>query len=195
MTVAVIKYNAGNVFSVTTALRRIGANFLVTDEIESIRSAERVIFPGVGEASSSMHYLKERGLADVISNLSQPMLGICLGLQLMCASSAENDTECLGIVRTPILRFTKPRKIPHIGWSKVQHTGHALFEGIPSGSYFYFVHSFRANLSEETIAQCSYEEDFSAAIGKGNFAGVQFHPEKSSDAGQKLLTNFLRWNP
>jgi glutamine amidotransferase len=195
MSVAVVKYNAGNIHSVVAALARLGVAYQITDDEGALRSAERVIFPGVGEASTAMRYLRERGLDRVLSGLTQPVLGVCLGLQLLCQHSTENDATCLGLVDADVVRFTRPKKVPHMGWSRVQHDGHPLFEGIEQGAYFYFVHSYRAELTTETVARCTYDEEFSAALVVRNFAGVQFHPEKSSSSGQKLLANFLRWTP
>jgi glutamine amidotransferase len=195
MEVAVVKYNAGNLHSVTTALSRLGASFVVSDVPAELQAAPRVIFPGVGEASSAMRDLRERALDTVIRELKQPVLGLCLGQHLMCRHSEENDATCLNVVDLSVRRFTLPRKVPHMGWSKVRFRPHPLFEGIEEGAHFYFVHSYRVDLGPATVATCSYEEEFSAAIAHRNFAGVQFHPEKSSEAGRRLLGNFLRWNP
>jgi glutamine amidotransferase len=195
MTVAIVKYNAGNIHSVINALERLRAKYVLTDDAEVLSAAERVIFPGVGEASSAMRYLRERKLDSVLRSIEAPFLGICLGQQLMCTYSEENETECLDIIPGRVRRFTLPKKVPHMGWSRVRNTGHALFRGIEQDSYFYFVHSYRADPSIDTIAECSYEENFSAALAKDNFAGVQFHPEKSGAAGQRLLANFLEWRP
>ena len=193
MTVAVIEYNAGNIKSVTNALTRIGAAFEVTGDRRLISTADRVIFPGVVEARSAMAYLREKGLDETISALQQPVLGICLGLQLFCSYSGENDTECLGVIESTVDRFTVPRKVPHMGWSRVFYEAHPIFEMVEQGSYLYFVHSYRANLSPATVATCHYEEAFSAAVAHRNFFGVQFHPEKSGAVGQQILSNFLRW--
>lgn len=190
----IIKYNAGNIRSVLYALERIGAEALVTDDHTLIRSARRVIFPGVGEASSAMKYLRERGLDQVLVSLTQPVLGICLGMQLMCRYSAENDTECLGIFDEDVRRFPADSglKIPQIGWNQVKETASTLFQSIPDGSYFYFVHSFYAARGEHTIGTAEYGLDYSAALHRDNFYGVQFHPEKSAAAGEQLLKNFIR---
>lgn len=193
MSVAVVRYNAGNVRSVVNALERIGASFTVTDSPSELTAAERVIFPGVGEAATAMSYLREGGLDVVIRDLTQPVLGICLGMQLLCESSEEGDAQCLGILSGRVKRFTVPEKIPHMGWSRVSGLEHPVFKGIPEDSFFYFVHSYRVDLSEDTVAACSYGEDFSAAIARRNFIGVQFHPEKSADAGERLLQNFMEW--
>jgi glutamine amidotransferase len=193
MSVAIVRYNAGNIFSVCTALERLGASYEVTDDAERILSAERVLFPGVGEACSAMRYLRERGLDRVLADVRAPLLGICLGMQLLCDYSEENSTEGLGLIGGRIRRFTLPRKVPHVGWSRVEAFGHPLFQGISSGAYFYFVHSFRADESSASIARCDYEERFAAAIASGSRAGVQFHPEKSGEVGERLLRNFLEW--
>lgn len=195
MEVAVIKYNAGNIQSMSNALGRLGVSFEVTDDPEVLRAAPRVIFPGVGEASSAMQYLEKRGLDRVIRELRQPVLGVCLGLQLLCRKSEENVTACLSITDVVVRRFTLPRKIPHMGWSTVKVEKHPLFNGIKDDSYFYFVHSYRVDICPFTIASCTYEEPFSAALAVRNFAGVQFHPEKSGASGSRLLSNFLRWEP
>jgi glutamine amidotransferase len=193
MTVAVVEYNAGNIRSVTNALTRLGAPFEVTSDRERISNAERVILPGVGEARSAMTYLRAKGLYQTLSALQQPVLGICLGLQLFCSHSSENDTECLGVIENKVTRFSVPRKVPHTGWSRVFHAEHPIFEAVEQGSYLYFVHSYRAQISPATVATCTYEEDFSAAVANRNFFGVQFHPEKSGAVGQQILMNFLRW--
>ncbi len=195
MDIAVIKYNAGNIQSVSNSLGRLGASFVVTDDPDVLRAAPRVIFPGVGEASSAMRYLTNRGLDRVIKGLRQPVLGVCLGLQLLCRASEENETGCLSITDAVVRRFTAPKKIPHMGWSTVMVAKHPLFDGIQDRSYFYFVHSYRVDICPYTIASCTYDETFSAALAVGNFVGVQFHPEKSGATGSKLLANFLRWNP
>jgi glutamine amidotransferase len=194
MDIAIVRYNAGNIRSVLFALERIGATAEVTDEPEHLLRADRVIFPGVGEASSAMRYLRERRLDRMIVSLRQPVLGICLGMQLMCRHSEENDTECLGIFSEDVKRF-RPEdpsvKVPQIGWNRVREGRGPLFEGIPDGSHFYFVHSYRACLGEDTAAVTDYAESYSSALCRGNFLGVQFHPEKSAAAGDKLLGNFL----
>jgi glutamine amidotransferase len=192
--IVIVKYNAGNIQSVLYALERIGEQAVVTDDHEQIRQADKVIFPGVGEASSAMAYLKERGLDQVLKELKQPVLGICLGMQLMCRHSEENDTECLGIFDEPVIRFVagdSGMKIPQIGWNRVVETSSPLFNGITDGSYFYFVHSYYAARGIHTIGVADYIQPYSAALHKGNFYGVQFHPEKSAVAGEQLLRNFL----
>jgi glutamine amidotransferase len=192
--IVIVKYNAGNIQSVLYALERIGEQAVVTDDHEQIRQADKVIFPGVGEASSAMAYLKERGLDQVLKELKQPVLGICLGMQLMCRHSEENDTECLGIFDEPVIRFVagdSGMKIPQIGWNRVVETSSPLFNGITDGSYFYFVHSYYAARGIHTIGVADYIQPYSAALHKANFYGVQFHPEKSAVAGEQLLRNFL----
>jgi glutamine amidotransferase len=194
MEIVIIKYNAGNIQSVLYALERIGRTALVSEDHDTIRQAGKVIFPGVGEASSAMKYLKERKLDTLISGLKQPVLGICLGMQLMCRHSEENDTDCLGIFDEPVKKFdagATGSKIPQIGWNKVDHTSTVLFNGIEEGSFFYFVHSYYAALGPHTAGQADYILPYSAALQRDNFYGVQFHPEKSATAGEKLLTNFI----
>jgi len=192
MDIAIIKYNAGNIQSVLYALERIGATARVTDDADLIRSADRVIFPGVGEAASAMQYLKERKLDQLIKDLKQPVLGICLGMQLLCRHSEEGDTACLGIFDTEVKRFKTSLKVPQIGWNNVQALKGPLFENVAENSYFYFVHSYYAALCSHTIAETEYDIRFSSALSNGNFSGVQFHAEKSATAGEQLLKNFLR---
>lgn len=190
----IIQYNAGNIQSVRYALARIGAEATVTDDPRLIRAADKVIFPGVGEASSAMEYLRERGLDQVILSLEQPVLGICLGMQLMCLHSEENDTPCLGIFDTSVKKFRLEEqglKVPQIGWNKVENTSGPLFTGMDQDPYCYFVHSYHAELCEDTNAVTEYGVRFSAALGRDNFYGVQFHPEKSAGAGELILKNFL----
>ncbi|MFT6921568.1 MAG: glutamine amidotransferase [Crocinitomicaceae bacterium] len=189
--IAIVKYNAGNIKSVQNALIRLGYDSIVTDDIAALNSAEKVIFPGVGEASSAMNYLRERGLDNVIKNLKQPVLGICLGLQLMCTSSEEGETECLGIFPNKVKRFKDTVIVPHMGWNELSSLKGVLFQNLQPESDAYFVHGYYADLSEETSAVCHYSIPFSAAIEKGNFYGTQFHPEKSSDVGEFILKNFL----
>lgn len=194
MNIVIIKYNSGNTRSVQFALERIGVNPVVTDDPELIRSADKLIFPGVGEASSAMSYLKEKGLDQLIISLKQPVLGICLGMQLLCRHSEENDTDCLGIFETvKVKRFTvaSDRKIPQIGWNNISHLRSPLFNNIPDNSYFYYVHGYYAERNEHTVAITEYGLPYSAAMQKDNFYGVQFHPEKSTVAGEQLLKNFL----
>jgi len=190
--IAIVKYNSGNIRSVTNALQRLGVEALVTDDPKALREAEKVIFPGVGEASSAMRYLRERGLDEVLRNLQQPFLGICLGLQLMCKHSEEGDTDCLGIFDENVKRFSYTKeKVPHMGWNNCSELKGPLFNGISIADDFYFVHSYYAELGLQTTAQCDYILPFSAALQKDNFHAVQFHPEKSADVGQQLIKNFL----
>ncbi|TDX00950.1 imidazole glycerol phosphate synthase subunit HisH [Dinghuibacter silviterrae] len=193
----IIQYNAGNIQSVRYALARIGAEAIVTDDPARIRSADRVIFPGVGEASTAMNYLRERGLDDVIRELQQPVLGICLGMQLMCAHSEENDTSCLGIFEEKVRLFrpeaaARPLKVPQIGWNAIDHLQTPLFAGVSEGAYVYCVHSFYAALGDHTIAQTDYVQPYSSGLHRDNFYGVQFHPEKSASVGETILKNFMR---
>lgn len=191
---AVIRYNAGNIRSVLLALERIGAPAVVTDDPDRIRAADRVVFPGVGEASSAMRYLCDRGLDQVIRSLRQPFLGICLGMQLMCRHSEENDTPCLGIFDEDVRRFDpdgRPFKVPQMGWNAVSSLRGPLFHGIPEGTHVYFVHSYHATTGPDTLALADHILPFSAALGRDNFFGVQFHPEKSAAPGERILRNFL----
>lgn len=192
MKVVIIKYNAGNIRSVLFALERIGVNAIVSDDYDEIRSADRVIFPGVGEASSAMKYLKEKGLDTLICSLTQPVLGICLGMQLMCAHSEENDTTCLGIFNQEVKLFpANGFKIPQIGWNNITNLKTILFNGVAENSYMYFVHSYYVEKCENAIALTDYISEYSSAVHKNNFYAVQFHPEKSGEAGQKILENFI----
>jgi glutamine amidotransferase len=191
MRVAIVRYNAGNVRSVESALDRLGVSYVVTDKAQELLSADRVIFPGVGEAGSAMRYLRSNGLDHVIPSIKAPLLGICLGMQLLGDYSEEGETSGLGIIGVSIRRFTVPRKVPHVGWSRVRSTSHLLFSGIIQDAYFYFVHSYRADVTDGCVATCGYEETFAAAIAKDNFMGVQFHPERSGANGERLLKNFL----
>lgn len=196
MKVVIIKYNAGNIQSVLFALERIGVKAVVTDNHEEIRNADRVIFPGVGEASSAMRYLKEKSLDQLICSLTQPVLGICLGMQLMCSHSEENETECLGIFDQKVNKFkdTVGYKIPQIGWNNINGLKTSLFSGVDENAYMYFVHGYFVENSKETIATTNYITEYSSAIQKKNFYAVQFHPEKSSEAGLKILENFIHAN-
>ena len=193
MNLVIIKYNAGNIQSVLYALERIGQEAVVTDEAEQIVAADKVIFPGVGEASTAMGYLRERGLDKVIRGLRQPVLGICLGMQLMCSYSEENDTSCLGIFEEKVRKFSGVGglKVPQIGWNNIYDLKSALFAGVADKSYCYFVHGYYAALGEHTIARTGYGETFSSALHRDNFYGVQFHPEKSAQAGERILQNFI----
>lgn len=198
MNIVIIKYNAGNIESVNNALNRLGVNAEITADHEKIRKADKVIFPGVGEASTTMEYLRQNGLDEVIKSLKQPVLGICLGLQLMCAHSEENDTTCLGIFDEKVKRFVPDpgkefiTKVPHMGWNAINDLKSELFRGISENDYVYFVHSYYAEKSEHTIATCNYINPFSAALHKDNFYATQFHPEKSGTIGAAILGNFLK---
>ena len=189
--IAVIKYNAGNIRSVVNALSRLGQQCIVTDKKEEICSADRVIFPGVGEAGSAMRYLRERELDRVIISLRQPVLGICLGLQLMCRYSEESNTECLNIFDPEVRRFPKHDKVPHMGWNNFSSLSGELFKGISATDDVYYVHSYYPTLSSCTTAVCNYIIPFSAAMQKENFYATQFHPEKSASTGERILKNFL----
>jgi glutamine amidotransferase len=192
MNLVILKYNAGNTRSVINALERLGVTPTVSDDPETLRSADAVIFPGVGEASSAMTYLREHGLDSVIRNLESPVLGICLGMQLLCAHSEENDTECLGVFDAEVKAFPQGGlKIPHIGWNNLGGLDSKLFDGVDEGSHVYFVHGYHVALSKDTIATSDYGFAFSAALQTRNFYGVQFHPEKSGAVGERILKNFL----
>lgn len=194
MNLVIIKYNAGNIQSVLYALERIGKSATVTDDHEQIRAAGKVIFPGVGEASSAMRYLKERQLDSVIKNLQQPVLGICLGMQLMCDYSEENNTACLGIFEEKVKLFTPADatvKVPQIGWNNIFDLKTKLFNKVSENSFCYFVHGYYAASGKHTIATADYVQPYSAALHRDNFYGVQFHPEKSAQVGEQILQNFL----
>ena len=191
MNIAIIKYSAGNIRSVQIALSRLGIQSVVTDDPEIILSADKVIFPGVGEASSAMMYLKERELDKLIISLTQPVLGICLGLQLMCAHSEEANTDCMGIFDNKVIRFPESDKVPHMGWNSIFNLSSPLFKGIPEASHVYFVHSYAAELNQDQIAQTDYIMPFASALHENNFYATQFHPEKSGDIGQEILKNFI----
>ena len=189
--IAIIKYNAGNIRSVQNALNRLGYESIITDNEEVIRSAEKVIFPGVGEASTAMSYLKKKGLDTFIESITQPFLGICLGLQLMCNNSEEGNTKCLGIFDADVKRFSPRQKVPHMGWNSFKKSDPILLKGIGRSINVYYVHSYYAEQCKDTIATCDYIEVFSATLQKDNFYATQFHPEKSADIGEKILKNFL----
>lgn len=192
MNVAIIKYNAGNIRSVDFSLQRLGIQANITDDADEIRAADRVIFPGVGEASSAMKYLKEHRLDKLIIDLKQPVLGICLGMQLMCSHSEENDTPCLGIFNQQVKRFPeKGLKIPQIGWNNISSLSTHLFSGISENEYMYFVHGYYVEKCSQSIALTNYILEYSSAIQKDNFYAVQFHPEKSGVFGQRIIENFL----
>jgi imidazole glycerol-phosphate synthase subunit HisH len=193
MKVAIIKYNAGNIRSVDFALKRLGVAAEITDDPESILAADRVIFPGVGEAGSTMKYLKERELDKLVSGLTAPVLGICLGQQLMCSWSEEGDTSCIGIFDQPVRHFPKEKlKVPHMGWNSLERVNGALIPSSLKGSYVYFVHSYYVPVCDATAAVTNYMLPFSAAMQKDNFYATQFHPEKSGDPGELILKQFLK---
>lgn len=199
MNVAVVKYNAGNIYSVIHALQRMGVKPVLTDDPEDLQKADKVLFPGQGEASHAMRYLREHRLDEVICNLKQPILGICIGQQLMCRHSEEGDVDCLGIFETDVLRFQPQRhedKVPHMGWNDLkvhipQSSPDELFQGFHNGEFVYFVHSFYVPLCPWTIAETDYILPFSAALHRDNFYATQFHPEKSGSVGERILKNFL----
>ena len=192
MKVAIIKYNAGNVLSVTHALHRMGLDPVITDDPVLLHDADKVIFPGVGEASTSMDYLKKRNLDKVITGLRQPFLGICLGLQLMCRHSEENNTPCLGIFDLEVKKFPPVDKVPHIGWNKLEISENPLFKNSPESVFLYYVHSYYAEVGPGTIATSEYITSFSAALNKDNFFAMQAHPEKSGKDGALILENFVK---
>lgn len=193
MKVAIVKYNAGNIRSVDHALKRLGVEAEITDDHDLITSAERVIFPGVGEAAGTMKYLKERGLDTLLKGLKTPVLGICLGQQLMCSWSEEGDTPCIGIFDQPVRHFPGNRlKVPHMGWNSLDRVNGPLFPGELAGAYVYFVHSYYVPVCEDTAAETTYMLPFSAAMQKDNFYATQFHPEKSGDPGELILKQFLK---
>ena len=192
MKVAIVKYNAGNTASVANALTRVGVDTVITDDPETLTSADKVIFPGVGEASTAMAYLRTRKLDEVICSLTQPVLGVCLGMHLMCSSSEENETECLGLLPDKVRLFSGDGiKVPHMGWNQISDLRGPLFAGVAEGSFVYFVHSYFVEVGEHTTAACKYGERFSAALSYKNFHAVQFHTEKSGEVGERILENFL----
>lgn len=191
MKIVIIDYGAGNIQSIQFALQRLGYTAVLTSDRNLIAQADKVIFPGVGEASSAMKKLKESGLDSLIPGLKQPVLGICLGMQLMCRHSAEGDTTGLGIFDVDVVKFTPKVKVPQIGWNQITDLKTPLFKEVAEKEYIYLVHSYYAPLCEETIATSEYEVAYSSAIGKDNFWGVQFHPEKSSEVGAQILRNFV----
>lgn len=190
--IAIIDYVAGNVKSVENAVRRLGFETIITSDFEEIRNAEKVIFPGVGEASTAMKYLKQTNLEKLIPTLKQPFLGICLGQQLLCDFSEEGATKCLGIFDLKVKEFPSTDIVPHMGWNNLQKLQGPLFEGISEADNFYFVHSYYCEVGEFTTSECDYILPFSATLQKDNFYGTQFHPEKSGDVGSKILENFLK---
>ena len=197
MNLSIIQYNAGNIQSVLYALERLDVTATVTDDPSIIQASDKVIFPGVGEASTAMAYLKERNLDQLIVSLTQPVLGICLGMQLMCQHSAENDTNCLGIFEEQVLAFKATemaQKIPQMGWNNITNLKTDLFNGVPENSFAYFVHGFYAGIGTGTIATTDYIQPYSSGLHKDNFYGVQFHPEKSAEVGEQIIQNFLALN-
>lgn len=191
MKIVIVKYNAGNVYSVESALLRLGIQPVITDDANEIKEADKVIFPGVGEAKTAMAYLQKMKLGEVFKDLKQPFLGICLGLQLMCTHSREKDTPCLDIFPAEVKRFPATKKVPHMGWNALEKLQGSLFKNIAEGSYVYFVHSYYAEITDLTIARTNYSVPFSAAMQKDNYYAVQFHPEKSADVGAQILKNFI----
>jgi imidazole glycerol-phosphate synthase subunit HisH len=198
MNIVIIKYNAGNIESVNNALNRLGVSAEITADPEKIRTADKVIFPGVGEASTTMAYLREYKLDELIRSLKQPVLGICLGQQLMCAHSEEGDVECLGIFDEKVKRFQPApgqefvTKVPHMGWNNIYNLNSAILTPELDNQFVYFVHSYYVEVGEHTAATCDYINPFSAALHKDNFYATQFHPEKSQKVGAKILENFLK---
>lgn len=194
MDIVIIKYNAGNIFSVEHAFKRLGVDAIVTDDKELIKKADKVIFPGVGEASSTMLHLHQSGLVNLIPELKQPVLGICLGMQLMCSYSEEGDVDCLNIFDADVKRFIPEKhedKVPHMGWNTITDVNSSIFDASLEAQFVYFVHSYYVALSDYTAATTDYVQPFSAALHKDNFYATQFHPEKSGSVGEKILKNFL----
>ncbi len=194
MNVVVVKYNAGNICSVTNALQRLGVSPIVTDDPETICKADRVLFPGQGEASYTMRYMKENKLDEVICSLKQPVLGICIGMQLMCKHSEEGSTDCLGIFDVNVKKFVQTehqQKIPHMGWNSLESLKTPLFNGIDEGQFVYFIHSYYVPVNDCSIAQSNYIHPFCASLNKDNFYATQFHPEKSGGVGERIISNFL----
>ena len=194
MKIVLINYGAGNIQSIKFALKRLGFEAILSDEETEIRSADKVIFPGVGEASSAMQKLKVSGLDQVIPTLKQPVLGICLGMQLLCKSSEEGNTKGLGVFDVNVVKFSNSLKVPQIGWNQISELKSELFKGISENEYMYLVHSFYAPHCKEAIATSEYGIKYASALQKDNFYGVQFHPEKSSTAGEQILKSFLMLN-
>ena len=191
--IAVIDYDTGNLRSVANALHRLGAEFTITSSPEIILDADRVLLPGVGEASSAMQKLADRRLVETIRRISAPVLGICIGMQLLCAGSEEGDAECVGIFPNRVKRLKAPGlKVPHMGWDSIEDLRSPLFQGVDEGDYVYYVHSYAPTVGGDTIATSTYGQEFSAAIGRDNFFGTQFHPEKSASVGERILANFLK---
>lgn len=194
MNIAIVKYNAGNIGSVENAVRRMGIEPIVTDNVEKIQSADRVIFPGQGEAHSTMEYLKAHRLDEVIVGLKQPVLGICIGMQLLCRHSEEQDTDCLGVFDVDVKRFIPQQhedKVPQMGWNMIEDTKTVLFKGFEKPEFVYFIHSFYVPTCDWTIATTNYIQPYSSALHKDNFYTTQFHPEKSGKVGERILKNFI----
>ena len=191
MNIAIIDYGAGNIKSIQFAIKRIGYNALLTSDAQTIMRADKVIFPGVGQASHAMKMLKASGLDELIPTLKQPVLGICLGMQLMCNHTEENNTKGLGIFNVEVKKFSNVVKVPQMGWNTIANLKSILFKGIKENEYMYLVHSYYATQSKESIATTHYEMEYASALKKDNFYGVQFHPEKSSKAGEQILKNFI----
>ena len=194
MNVAIVKYNAGNIYSVANAFRRLGLDPLITSDAEELMKADRVVFPGQGEARSTMAYLREHKLDEVIKSLKQPVLGICIGMQLLCQHSEEYDTDCLGVFDANVVRFQPKQhedKVPQMGWNEIYDTQSPLFKGFDKSEFVYFIHSFYVPLCQETIATTNYIQPYSSALHKDNFYATQFHPEKSGKVGERILRNFL----
>ena len=192
MKIVIINYGAGNIQSIMFAIERLGFKAVLSNNPEEIKAADKVIFPGVGEASSAMKKLKESGLDKLIPQLKQPVLGICLGMQLMCAYSEEGNTEGLGIFDDNVMKFTPKVKVPQMGWNTIYNLKSDLFNGISENEFMYLVHSFYVPNSENSIALSNYEVEYCSALQKNNFYGVQFHPEKSGKFGEQILNNFLK---
>lgn len=192
MKIVIINYGAGNIQSILFAIERLGFHAILSNNPEEIKAADKVIFPGVGEASYAMKMLKESGLDTLIPTLKQPVFGICLGMQLMCNYSEEGDTKGLGIFDVDVIKYTPKVKVPHMGWNTIYNLKSDLFKDIAENEYMYLVHSFYAPICAETISTTNYEVEYSSALENNNFYGTQFHPEKSGDVGEKILANFLK---
>lgn len=191
MKLAIVKYNAGNIQSVIYALNRLGIEPVLTDDVEELKSADKILFPGQGEAGNTMRYLREHGLDKVIKDLKQPVFGICVGQQLLCTHSEESNTDCLGIIPAMVKKFPPQDKVPQIGWNTISDLKSPLFKGVPENSYVYFVHSYYVESNPYQIGSTDYVLPYACALQKDNFYAVQFHPEKSSDVGSRILQNFI----
>lgn len=194
MKVVILKYNAGNIFSVESALQRLGITAIISADKDVLKTADKIIIPGVGQARTAMEHLEKTGLASLIKDFEQPVLGICLGMQLLCSYSEEGDIDCLGIFNKKVKRFERKsteHKIPHMGWNSIANLASPLFQNIKEGTYTYFVHSYYVDVCPHTIAACNYISPFSAALRKNNFYATQFHPEKSGGIGELILKNFI----